>query len=845
MDHDDLLPVTCHRSQERSIIPTILTSEYLEVFQNQIVYDVPSSDEQSSISLGLHVGHSSKRRKLHPVSMEKYASVAWDDDSLQKHIATETAVTSRKRMRSPRRQLSSTGTMTEASSKSTSKQLYPLTQPRAAIRQSVSSNGSQQDGAGTSLKLGATFVHPVSLTKSQRMKDSMQGASGASSIKAPSKTRKEDPTRVEPAEKSAILRNNRGKSVVSKNSLEDLSSSYVTKIRSSSSQDISFQGKSVPAQGFRMEQPGARDGSQDLSPNRLKIVGLDNKSLTSGSRVPHAASKANRQLQDRTHTSNIGAKIKDRLHTPRKISSRSGKVISQRDSDSNGESPSPGSSSGKSQSNVPLSIEGALGSTTIEKSESQSLSLIGGLGPQTGNLKVTYGSQRSFLKEDYLGAAFSINTLGPDITSFKTVPKMTGPLREISKPQRLHILSEAVEDSTDSKTGAIRSIHELREAGGNARMTGEIEATFDDIDEKNHISISLRRSGLLGVAMKLLQPEFRRRFVDLGLGSRLLTHVCSCTDTIAGILLLTAMVQIIARPTSPHTVSEFAAPGVIKFLGRHLGNKEDLTAIVRIRTSNMSKALQAEVTTFCASFMLADVWRNGKPVRITGHILSLQCLEYVVRHQRKAGSTSDILTHEILESLTEILTSNRVPGSTSDSGVAAEVQLSLSILESSSLARTQYLDCKDMLWTSGSVAKMTEFLSCIQMETGPQAGNLRTLALRLCLNLTNNNSAFCHAFTKPNIIHATLSVIGSGFSTLSAKAGEESTEILVDNLVLSLGLLINLAEWNEASRKIFVLRHEDKPQPLCTLCEIFECYVDRLSEVGLLKFLCFSCADSA
>ncbi|MCJ1285488.1 hypothetical protein MMC26_004828 [Xylographa opegraphella] len=832
VDHNEPLPVICNRSQSRSITPAIVTTESFEGYQNNVIYDVPSSDEHSAVSFPLRVRNSSKRRKLSPVSMEEYSSVVWDDQSLQKHIATETASVMRKRMKSSEPQGLSTASIEKPKPSTTRKPTYRSTRPPGGTYKPAPSTISINSTMGGFAKPDVVHAKQASSTKSRH---------GMNSVPQATLTHSED-LRVglncnhfEHTVPSANTLKNAAKCVLLKS--PDLGSS-LSAVTDENSLGGSFPSNLVSAQELGIDEPMVCIGKQSLSPGRLEISSLDISSSEGASHIPYAYNKINHQARGPTLSSSLPSpsrvKIKDRLRTPSKPSAPLQKTGIETGSDSDSDSPLRSPSSGRSQTGPKTSREAVVYSAFSERNEPQPLSSTGASNRQNGAMKVTYGRERSFLTEEYLDKALSTYTPASDVMNFRAATKaatsMTDPCNDLLMPQELPVLPATIDESTGSNTGAIRSIHELRQAGGNARMTGDIEAILDDIDEKNNVSLSLRRSGLLEVTTKLQQPEFRRRFVDLGLEARLLAHVDSCNDTIAGNLLLTAILQIIAHPVSSHTIAEFAAPAVLKFLGRYLECHEDLGLIVRSRKFNMPKALRAEVAAFCASFMLADVWTSGQPTQITGLILSLQCLEYIVRQQREAGSTSDILSHETFERLTEILIPNHnAVVLTLESGATAEVELSLSILESSSIAKCS--DGQDMLWTSRSIAKIAEFLSIIQMQVGPPTGTLRTLALRLCLNLTNNNSTICHAFSTPTVIHATLSMIGSSFSTLSSGTAAESTEIVVDNLVLSLGLLINLAEWNERTRKLFLSSDDDKLHPLSALSEIFESNIDRISEV--------------
>lgn len=81
----------------------------------------------------------------------------------------------------------------------------------------------------------------------------------------------------------------------------------------------------------------------------------------------------------------------------------------------------------------------------------------------------------------------------------------------------------ASDDVLDPQEGAMRSIHELREPGGNTRIVGELEAILDDLDEGIGSSISARRSSLMSLNSKLLEASRFRMLVDQGLEPRLLS----------------------------------------------------------------------------------------------------------------------------------------------------------------------------------------------------------------------------------------------------------------------------------------------------------------------------------
>jgi len=75
------------------------------------------------------------------------------------------------------------------------------------------------------------------------------------------------------------------------------------------------------------------------------------------------------------------------------------------------------------------------------------------------------------------------------------------------------------------------------------------------------------------------------------------------------------------------------------------------------------------------------------------------------------------------------------------------------------------------------------------------------LAFRLTLNLTNDNARNCALFSTAELIQYLLGSIHTSFEKLEASATEEQRAIDLDLLVLGMGIMINLAEHDSATRQ--------------------------------------------
>ena len=442
---------------------------------------------------------------------------------------------------------------------------------------------------------------------------------------------------------------------------------------------------------------------------------------------------------------------------------------------------------------------------------------------QIGGPKVTYARQRSYLTEDDVTEAtvFSLPLVrGAESQDPSRRRGVINPLKLLNSQS----LSEEAYEDDDPQCGPIRNIHELREAGGNARLIGEMEAILDDIEDKTVVPLALKRSGLLDLALRLQQPSFCRQFLDHGLEPRLLSHVDSSSDMIVNGLLAAALILVVKGPCSADVLSQLSDQRMVNFFSKLLDSNRDLIAMTRERKANMSKATQAGVRDFCNSLLLSSIWRAGRPSKLTVGVLALQYLDYLVRHAREVGCTSDFLTHVTVERLTDILAPPQ------SSSVAPEFHLAVSILESCTINSTATCQDQEALWSRASVGKVTQLLPLVETWSGESFGTLRALVLRLCLNLTNNNHTLSEAFSRPDVIGASVGIVESHFRCLSTAEAGDQQALLLDNLILSLGLLVNLAEWSQSARQLFIESH-GHTDCLDILLQLFLTGLQRASEV--------------
>ena len=442
----------------------------------------------------------------------------------------------------------------------------------------------------------------------------------------------------------------------------------------------------------------------------------------------------------------------------------------------------------------------------------------------SGGLKVTYARQRSFLTEDDPSQVVTFDLpMGRD-TVFRASGRRGGAGDVMPKLKVSKKMDECLDNEVSNSQGSImRSIHELREAGGNARTFGEMEAMLDDIDEANSVSLTLKRSRLLDLAVKFDDLSFCRTFIDQNLDQRLFAHLESSNDLIVDTLFAAMILRLLASSASIPKLSHVHGPIMKDFLIKLLKKKEDLAISTRTRRLNLSKLAQADFRNLWDSLQKSAIWRGGRPLLLTPCVISLQCLEYLVRQAREVGGVGPLISKQDIMGVAKMLRLDALGSSQgSNNNSMVELHLSVSILESCTISNATSGD--ETPWIGKTLDITVGLLPLLDSWPKENIGTLRTLTLRLYLNLTNNNPMLCEAFSRPDVIGSMLNIIVSHFQCLSSNKEHQKSEVLLDTLILSLGSIINLVEWCDTVRPLVLsLRFKDA------------CFLDILMQLFMSK----------
>lgn len=446
-------------------------------------------------------------------------------------------------------------------------------------------------------------------------------------------------------------------------------------------------------------------------------------------------------------------------------------------------------------------------------------------------LKVTYARQRSFLTDNDLDEVAMLNM---PIIQEPVVSQglgALGPGQPLPMSQSMGSLNEDVEASQDSQGGAMRSIHELREAGGNVRLLGELEAILDDIEEGQSVSRGLQPTRLIDLVAKLQDPSNCRLFVDQGLESRLLAYAGIVTDLISKSLIAAAILQLVAGSISTLLLSQISHSRIVNFLIALLEHNQDLTHQVKLREHNLSKYAQSEYKKVCTAVLESTAWRAGKPTVFSCHVLALQCLEYLVRQIRESGSLSNILSADairqiVLHSIPAV--AEPLPRLTPMSAI--HLELTLSILESCTVSNSA--EPLESLWEGATLERIMTILPLLMED---DRATSRTLTLRLYCNLTNNNPRLCEDFSEPQVVEALFKTIIEKFEQLSKDPVKQQYSMLSDTLILSLGAFVNLAESSSVVRQLVLDLFYGSHNYLDVLVELFKAKSKNAAEVKAFR----------
>lgn len=378
----------------------------------------------------------------------------------------------------------------------------------------------------------------------------------------------------------------------------------------------------------------------------------------------------------------------------------------------------------------------------------------------------------------------------------------------------------------------IRSIHELRQGGANKRFVESVEALLDDIGTPTITMKSRRRSALLDLASKATEKGFCRHFLDNDLNHRLVLRIGQEMDMISGFAIVSLISALLTEGAALHTIAQIRDEGINDLLGRMLDSAETIHILVKQRRTNMSKVAQSLVLEYEVMLLSTTLWAGVQVEELSPQMTALKCLETLILKTREAGSREDILSEELTQKLFNILRMALKHGWWDEvMGCSTTIiHLVLSILESHSI------HTKDIgttpAWTLEYLPLMVKTLTKAINRPHVEFSMSQTLALRWTLNMTVHRSQVSDAFAQSDLLVPLGRVIVEGFTLISSFLPGNQRQSILDNLVLTLAVMINLAEYSITARKCMQGLSGSSHDPLEGMLQIFIDRQESIAEVS-------------
>lgn len=379
-------------------------------------------------------------------------------------------------------------------------------------------------------------------------------------------------------------------------------------------------------------------------------------------------------------------------------------------------------------------------------------------------------------------------------------------------------------------TGAVRSIHELRQAGANSRSADEIDDLLTRVGRPSGKPSSSRRNALIELSQKMQDKNFVRKFRDHNGDRSLFEQVGKETDIITGYALVAILTTLVATTASTHIVSQLQDQGFSVLLERLLQITTDVQALARDRASNLSRNGQQSMMKLKASLLILPIWQPTTPFMLSPRRLALKALELVVKN---AGTVGDeFFSPEVTDLLFSLLQDSPVPDAWAypHQDESIDFQLALTLLESHSMVAMQG-QLKER-WTFRYLPIVAETLTTTLRLSNGRLGEIGMLVLKFTLNTSNNNHDAPMAFIEKGTVRILANKLCDTFvAATNSVYNAEAFQSHLEALLLMLGVMINFSENDRATGRSLLDCENGGQAPLDRLIKLFLDHHVATSEV--------------
>ncbi|KAL3431536.1 wings apart-like protein regulation of heterochromatin-domain-containing protein [Aspergillus tetrazonus] len=405
--------------------------------------------------------------------------------------------------------------------------------------------------------------------------------------------------------------------------------------------------------------------------------------------------------------------------------------------------------------------------------------------PISRSSRFTYSRQRSFLNDPLSLTDSEPHGIGSSYY-FDTEKELRSALVSRIPP--------AEDDTHDTKP--VRSIHELRQAGDNARFREVVDSLFEDIEDA-HTTSSGRCRGLAELCAKLMDSEFVYRFSEQGFDERLVNCTPKNLDIVSASLVLSAYKLIIIGGHASRIFSEAVWAKILEFLPQLLDVDADLNTLAREPSIGLSRTAQASVRGI-RSHLLPVI---GAPSPyLSPQLLAVDCTESSLKVIRKSSHTICPIPAPLLNRLVDFMIA-KASANMNGHTPANETHFLLalfSILENYSVISGLF-DRDHRL----CFQRLSQLHGLLYPDHYDRSRQVSMSYIRVILNLTNREPTLCAGFASQELVSGLARIVAENFCNVSNRSLVQEGDSL-NEVILALGTLINLSEKTERSRAILV-----------------------------------------
>lgn len=256
--------------------------------------------------------------------------------------------------------------------------------------------------------------------------------------------------------------------------------------------------------------------------------------------------------------------------------------------------------------------------------------------------KVTYGRQRSFLNEALVSSC---------IENQDDIGQQSQ--RQLAPESISHVDFQIDDDDMGESNGPVRSIHELRQAGDNARFRGAIDGIFEEIASSRD-SISTRCSGFIQLSLRLFDRRVSRRFSENGFVGKFVDCLSKDLDVLSAFFAFCSYELIQTSGVFSPTDFALVWPKLLDLSHKLLASEDDILSLIKRRDFAIPKTLQDSVKK--AVPMLSATINDDPPLsNLTPRLVALRCIFSCLRGVQHNGDSIEPLHVPILNQLVDML----------------------------------------------------------------------------------------------------------------------------------------------------------------------------------------------